>query len=186
MVIPSRDTNSDGAVTHKDFEGISGSPLFINNDCHMGSLLPSGLIWGTATISDRVNKISSTIALVHGPDVLGKMIDKMNTFVAPDLERGTDELENATQLLLTYYVQKNLVSLGYEITIDGQYGRATKEAVLDFQKRHFGSEEDFDFMVIPGVVDVYTWEMLCPELAGLTKQQLYDEANQIVTKAFGA
>ncbi len=84
-IIGKRDSNNDGRFNNGDFTGVSGSPVFTDEDCVAGKKVPSGIVWGVAGITVRDEKTGKrlhyTIALIHGSDVLGEMVDKTNTFL---------------------------------------------------------------------------------------------------------
>jgi hypothetical protein len=167
-IIPSREVNGDGIANDDDALGISGSPVFTDEDCKNGNIMPSGLVWGAGTIKDSVHKVSYTVAYIHGPDILGKTIDTVNTIVSGFM----DEKEFPQKRALTEKVQKKLVELGYPITVDGDYGGYTQRAVFTFQERVF-SKEKIDSEVIAGDVDRMTWDALFPDDAGVNKRKLY-------------
>lgn len=172
VIIGKRDSNNDGTSNSNDFTGVSGSPVFTDEDCAEGRKIPSGIVWGVAgiTILDEKTgkRLHYTIALIHGSDVIGEMIDKTNT-----ISSHIDSADVPYKKALTTKVQERLVELGYSITVDGDYGAETQTAVGLFQRSVF-DEETLQSRVIPTAVDRRTWDELFPNEAGISKQELYD------------
>lgn len=168
-IVPPRDSNEDGVSNSIDLKGISGSPIFLDSDCAEGELIPVGIEWGGITLEDPVHKVSHTVVFLHGPDVLGAMLDTINTVVSMDL----NENEVPAKRELTAKVQMALHEYGDErVAIDGVYSDETRQAVFDFQLRVFSAEE-LESSVIPGVVDRRTWAALFPEDPDPNKKELW-------------
>lgn len=62
-------------------------------------------------------------------------------------------------------LQQNLVSLGYNITVDGSYGQNTRNAVLDYQKSH-GLDAD-------GIVGNMTRESIAEQIKNISSSSSY-------------
>lgn len=170
-IIPPRgDTNKDGVIDLVDNQGLSGSPVFTDDACAANAMVPSGVLWATAWVHDYRLDVTHTLALFHGPDTLTSMIDRVNTVVSGAL----DESLVPNKRELTEDVQLKLkLQFGYHnLTVDGLYGEQTAQAVYDFQMQKF-NQEAREALVIPGVVDRYTWDALFPEARNPDKQQLW-------------
>lgn len=168
-IVPPRDTNEDGRKDKEDVKGISGSPVFSDEDCAEKIMVPSGIQWGSMTMRDRKRNTSYTLFLIHGPEVLGSMIDAVNTIVSMDI----DEAEVPTKIALTTKVQQGLVAYGYRnLGIDGDYGNDTKAVVQAFQERVF-DQATLETSIIPGVVDRRTWDALFPNEQNPNKKRLW-------------
>lgn len=154
-IIAPRDVNGDNIKDGKDVQGISGSPVFTDTDCREGRQIPSGIAWGTITIDDPLRNVTYSIAFIHGPDVVGEMIDTVNTVVSANM----DEEKFPQKKALTQKVQEALQSYGHDIEADGVYGGGTEAAVALFQETVF-SKEELESKVIVGTVDRRTWETL--------------------------
>lgn len=158
-IVPPRDTNEDNRANQYDVQGASGSPVFTDEDCAEGKHIPSGIVYGATTIADTERNISYVVLLMHGPDVLGKLQDEVNTLVGMEI----DEKESPNKKQLTQKVQMALHEYGDDsVTIDGLYGNHTRQAVYNFQQRVF-KKEMLESSVIPGTVDRLTWNALFPE-----------------------
>lgn len=167
--IDSPDTNGDKVGDDLDALGMSGSPVFTEEDCENKATKPSGIVWGTGAFTDNKG-VLHTYALVHGPDVLGEIIDKSNTIVS----MYSTEAELPEKQSLTRIVQSALRESGYTIEIDGEYGEATQAAVFDFQQKVF-DEEVLRSSIIWGDVDRRTWDVLLNKYAGMSKRVLYSQ-----------
>ncbi len=162
------DSNGDQKQNAYDLEGISGSPVFLDRDCAAGVRMPSGIEWGAI---DRMSPSGEkyTIVLIHGPEVVGAMLDTVKTIISMEL----DEAEAPQKRALTIKVQMALYEYGDEsVAIDGLYGTGTRQAVYDFQQRVF-SKEMLESEVIPGTVDRATWNALFPEEQDPDKKVLW-------------
>jgi hypothetical protein len=167
-IVPSRDVNEDLVIDNKDREGTSGSPIFTQDDSADGRMIPSGIVWGDAMICDYIHNVAYTALIVHGPDILGKNIDAINTVVSGFMS----EAELPQKRALTEAVQERLKEKGFPLTVDGVYGGGTQDAVFKFQQRSF-PEETLRASVIWGDVDRMTWNALFPERPVRSKKELY-------------
>lgn len=167
-IIASRDVNKDNASDVDDVTGISGSPVFTDADCKGKRMMPSGIAWGASGFDDTENKVSYTVAFLFGPDVVGEMIDIVNTIVSKEM----DEKVFPQKQVLTSKVQKELVSFGYDLEQDGVYGEKTENAVAAFQRSVF-SRDEMESSIIEGTIDRKTWEVLFMDDSGEDKQKLY-------------
>jgi hypothetical protein len=171
MIVPSADTNLDGRANAYDLDGISGSPVFIDDDCAEGRRVPSGIQWGALTVTDMERKISYTVVLLHGPEVVGAMVDKVNTIVGADLTEA--DLSSERKIALSAKIQQALVDYGYRnLGVDGNYGEDTKAVVQAFQEREF-DEATRATSIIPGVIDRRTWNALFPHEQDPDKRALW-------------
>jgi len=169
MIVPSQDTNLDGKSDQYDIEGVSGSPVFTNEDCDNGRRVPSGIQWGAMTIADKSRRITYTLVLFHGPEVVGEMVDTVNTI----LSQGQNEEEVPNKRALTLKVQEALVAYGYrKLPIDGEFGRNTSAVIQAFQEREF-DEHTRKTSIIPGVMDRMTWKALFPNEGEPDKAKLW-------------
>lgn len=168
-IVPPRDTNEDGSADLNDLAGISGSPVFLDDDCQNGERTPSGIVWGSALINDDARGVSYTIMLVFGPDVVADMIDRVNTIVSMDLPDDVTSNKGP----ITQRIQQELQRVGYaNLVADGVFGNGTREAVLDFQRRTF-TEEEMATSIIPGAIDRRTWNALLPDFKDYNKMVLW-------------
>jgi hypothetical protein len=167
-IVPPRDTNGDHEIDNKDGKGTSGSPVFTEEDCDAGELMPSGIVWGDAMICDYGHDITYTALIIHGPDILGKNIDAMNTVVSGFMK----EEDLPQKQALTRAVQERLLEKGFPLTVDGVYGGGTQSAVFQFQQRTF-PEGTLRSSVIWGDVDRITWNALFPERPVHDRKDLY-------------
>lgn len=168
-IVPPRDTNEDGNSDLDDLAGISGSPIFLDEDCQNGNLTPSGIVWGSADIVDDARGVSYTAMLVFGPEVIGDMIDQVNTIVSIDLPEAVTSNSGP----ITLRIQHELQRKGYtNLVADGVFGNGTREAVLDFQRRTF-TEEEMATSIIPGAIDRRTWNALLPGFKDYNKMVLW-------------
>jgi hypothetical protein len=170
-IVPSEDVNGDGRENEMDVRGISGSPVFTDEDCASKKQVPSGIEWGALTINDTQRGLSYTVVLVHGPEVVGEMIDTVNTLLSMDLDET--EVSNEIKFALSTKVQQALVDYGYRnLGVDGVYGEDTKAVVQAFQERVF-DEETRNASIIPGVIDRRTWNALFPNEQNPDKRALW-------------
>jgi hypothetical protein len=168
FLIRPRDTNNDFKANAFDLEGISGSPVFLDSDCEDGERIAVGIEWGAL---DRTapNGEKYTLVLLHGPEVLGRMHDTVNTILSEELSENDAPQKRA----LTEKVQMALHEFGFnDLLIDGLYGKGTSDVVFDFQLRMF-SREEIESSIIPGVVDRLTWNALFPEEQNPDKKKLW-------------
>lgn len=171
-IVPSEDVNSDGQKNEFDIKGLSGAPVFTDESCANEDEVPSGIEWGALTINDIPRGLTYTVVLLHGPEVLGEMVDKVNTLVSMDL----DIAEVPNKIALTTKVQQALVEYGYKnLGIDGGYGNDTKAVVQAFQERKF-DEATRASSIIPGVIDRRTWNALFPNEQDPDKRVLWGQA----------
>ncbi len=151
--------------------GLSGSPVLTDVDSALKINIPSGIVWGVGKITLSINgeRKYFTSIFFHGPDAVAEMVDEAHTVVSMELDKDRYPFKT----FLTERVQGELKEHGfYDMDIDGGYGEGTKQAVYDFQRSVFTPEE-LEMNVIPGVVDLRTWEKLVPEHEGVSKEQIY-------------
>lgn len=77
---------------------------------------------------------------------------------------------------LVIHLQKQLISLGYKISPDGIFGKATQEAVIHFQRQN-GLTSD-------GIVGALTWSMLNSKYSSLGKTKTISQNGINLIKSF--
>ncbi len=172
-IVPARNTNLDSIKDGDDAKGTSGSPVFLDRDCASGIPTASGILWGIVTFEDEAKKVSYTAVLIHGPDVIGEMVDISNTVLSSTM----DEAQFPEKLSLTLSVQYALLQLKYNIPTHGVYDQQTIDAVRTFQEQNFDIET-LASKIIPGVIDRYTWNALFPNKRADNKKQLYASVSE--------
>jgi len=162
-IVPSRETNGDGEANMYDTQGVSGSPVFTDADVKAGRRVPSGIVWGTGTVRDEALGISYTVLFIHGPEVLGEMMDAMGVDgeVAQVSLEDFKEVTKKVQEAINVWLRKNNRS-NRLVDTDGVYGRDTAGAIYAFQMKVFGSNTP-ESPYTPGLVDARTWQALMPQ-----------------------
>lgn len=167
VVVQPQDFTGDGRVGGNDFAGLSGSVVMTEEDVVAGRYQPSGIVTSYSREGDANSLRSFHVLVIHGPKVIGRMIDEANTLISK--EQTPDDIPNLAYI--TKEVQVELSRRGFELEVDGAFGPMTEEVVKAFQTQTF-DEETLVAKVIPGVVDRRTWNALFPGKANPSKFDL--------------
>ena len=136
------------------------APAILIECCFCDSEIDAGLYncetMANAIVKGLIGEVKETVQPTPTPEPQPKPVDnwvaRLNTEIARQGFNGYPTVKKGAKGNITRLIQERLNSVGFSLTVDGIFGKKTKDAIIVFQ-RNRGLTQD-------GIVGKNTWEWL--------------------------